>query len=75
MKIQRKDFCDGELVVYADYSRSEHAGAGGLFQIADVRLNGRSILNKLKIDQGRHYFECSEVAEDLRVNINELKII
>lgn len=75
MKIQGMDFCDGELVVYADYIRSEHAGAGGLFQIADVRLNGKSILNKLKIDQGRHYFERSEVAEDLQVNIDKLKII
>ena len=75
MKIQGMDLCDGELIVYADYSRSEYAGAGGLFQIADVRLNGKSILNKLKIDQGRHYFECGEVSEDLQVNINELKII
>lgn len=74
MKIQGRDFEDGELEIYTDHSRSEHAGAGGCFQIVDILLNNNSILAKLNIDQGRHYFNLNEVAEDLEVNPNQVNI-
>ena len=75
IKIQGLNFEDGELTIFADYKRSEQAGAGGCFQIVDIYLNNKSILNKLNIDQGRHYFTLDEVAKDLKVNSNEINII
>lgn len=74
MKIQGIDFEDGKLVIYTDYSRSNHAGAGGSFQIVDIFLNNNSILTKLDIDQGRHYFNLNEVAEDLEISPNKVNI-
>ena len=74
MKIQGIDFEDGKLEIYPDYSRSQHAGADGCFQIIDIYLNNKSILKKLNIDQGRHYFTLDEVAKDLKVNSNEIDI-
>ena len=75
IKIQGLNFEDGELTIFADYKRSEQAGAGGCFQIVDIYLNNKSILNKLNIDQGRHYFTLDEVAKELKVNSNEINII
>ena len=75
IKIQEINLEDGILTIFADYKRSEQAGAGGCFQIVDIYLNNQSILNKLNIDQGRHYFTLDEVAKDLKVNSNEIDII
>ena len=75
MEIQGMDFENGELVIYADYSRSAHAGAEGCFQVVDIRLNENSLLGKLNIDQGHHYFNKSEIAKDLNVELNEINII
>ncbi len=75
MKIQGKDFPDGELKIRPDYERSEHAGAAGCFQIADVILvysERKSILTELNIDQGKHYYNLDEVAEDLGIDSNKL---
>ena len=75
MKIQGMDFKNGELVIYADYGRSAHAGAGGCFQVVDIRLDKNSLLGKLNIEQGHHYFNKSEIARDLKVELNEINII
>ena len=74
IKIQEINFEDGNLTIFADYKRSEKAGAGGCFQSVDIYLNNKCILNKLNIDQGRHYFTLDEVAKDLKVNSNEIDI-
>lgn len=74
MKIQGLDFENGELVIFADYIRSEHAGAGGCFQVVDIRLNENSLLGKLNVDQGHHYFSKNEIAKDLQVESNEITI-
>ena len=74
IKIQEINFEDGNLTIFADYKRSEKAGAGGCFQIVEIYLNNKINLNKLNIDQGRHYFTLDEVAKDLKVNSNEIDI-
>lgn len=71
LKIQGKDFSEGELVIYTNYERSEHAGAGGCFQIVDIYIEAdkdESILTDLDIDQGRHYHNIDEVLQDLQVS-------
>lgn len=68
MIIQKKVFPDGELVIYKDYESSEHAGAGGCFQIGDIAIEGEkdeSILDKVAIDHGKHYHDIDEVLRDL----------
>lgn len=71
MIIQNQEFMDGELVIYEDYTRSEHAGAGGCFQIVNICIEGDtdlSILDKLQIDQGRHYHNVKELLDELNVD-------
>lgn len=74
MKIQGIDFENGKLEIYPDYSRSHHAGADGCFQIVDIFLDNNSILSKLNIDQGRHYFDLNEVAKDLEINPDKVNL-
>lgn len=75
MKIQGVDFENGELVIYVEYGSSEHAGAGGCFQVVDIRLDENSILEKLNIEQGYHYFNTREIANDLKVELDEINIV
>ena len=65
VKIQNKIFLDGELIIYTDYKRSEHAGAGGYFQVVDICIDSKSILKDLDIDQGTHYYDMKNVLQDL----------
>lgn len=47
-----------------DYETSEHAGAGGMFQVASVTdEEGRSRVDL--VDQGKHYASLEEVAADI----------
>lgn len=72
MVIQGKVFKEGELIIYTDYKRSAHAGAAGCFQVIDVCIDGdteTSILQDIDIDQGKHYFEISEVLNDLEIDL------
>jgi type I restriction enzyme, S subunit len=47
-----------------DYETSEHAGAGGMFQVASVTdAEGRSRVDL--VDQGKHYARLEEVAADI----------
>lgn len=73
MFIQGKEFSDGIICVVVDYSRSEHAGAGGCFQVCDICIedtngNEKSILKAVLIDQGKHYLKLEEVIKDLGLN-------
>ncbi len=72
MIIQGKNFPDGTLVIYTNYSISSHAGADGCFQIVDICIENheeKSILKKLKINFGKHYFNIKDVLNDLNVDI------
>ena len=65
------------LVIHADYERSEHAGAGGCFQIGDISIEGdttESILDKVVVDQGKHYHSVDEVINELGVDVNKVDI-
>lgn len=71
MKIQQKEFEDGELVIYVDYSRSDHAGAGGCFQIVNIEIEREdnvSILDDINIDPGVHYHDIKDVLKDLELD-------
>ena len=75
MKIQNKTFPEGELVIYTSYIRSEHAGAGGCFQIVDICIEGdidKSILNDVNIDQGTHYQSINQVLKDLKISSDSI---
>lgn len=39
----------------ADWETSAHAGAGGMFQITSLELDGKDVTNR--IDQGRHFHD------------------
>lgn len=70
MNIQFKEFEDGVLVIRINYSRSEHAGAGGCFQIVDVSIEGetdKSITKSLDIDYGIHYSDINDFLNDLKI--------
>lgn len=68
LKIQGKEFPDGELIIVADYESSEHVGADGCFQVVDIQIDEQSILQNILIDQGFHYNSKEEVLEDLQFN-------
>lgn len=72
MKIQGMDFPNEELIFYIDYATSERAGATGCFQVVDISIGSNvesSILNEIKIDQGKHYFNIHELLNDLNLDI------
>lgn len=71
MNIQGKEFEDGVLVIRINYSRSEHAGVGGCFQIVDVYIEGEtdeSIAKSLDIDYGIHYSDIIDFLHDLNID-------
>lgn len=73
MIIQNKEFPNGKLVIYTDYKRSTHAGADGCFQVVDICIEGYSeisILKDVTIDQGVHYFNLTEVLQDLSLPLD-----
>ena len=77
MVIQNKMFPDGEIVIYVDYERSEHAGADGCFQVSDISIEGdvnESIQDRIAIDQGKHHHSLDEVLSDLVVAINDVDV-
>jgi len=58
--------------VHCDRETSEHAGAGGAFQVATLEdENGNDVVNI--IDQGKHYFSMDELADDIAVATNSAR--
>lgn len=52
------------FTVRIDYETSEHAGAGGMFQVTDLRDDNDKVRTDL-VDQGKHYSEFEELADDI----------
>ena len=64
------------FTVTLDFETSEHAGAGGMFQVADLRDEndqGRTDL----VDQGKHYATLDELAADIarRLDVPASRIV
>ncbi|MBL8399500.1 MAG: restriction endonuclease subunit S [Candidatus Accumulibacter sp.] len=64
----RKALSAGEasyhFTVIPDFETSEHAGAGGMFQVADLRDENDADRTEL-VDQGKHYSTLEELAADI----------
>jgi len=64
----RKSLSAGEtsyfFTVVPDFETSEHAGAGGMFQVADLVDENDKDRTEL-VDQGKHYATLDELAADL----------
>lgn len=64
----RKALSVGEVLyhftVIPDFETSERAGAGGMFQVADLRDESDADRTEL-VDQGKHYATLDELATDL----------
>ena len=52
------------FTVTLDFETSEHAGAGGMFQVADLRDENDKSRTDL-VDQGKHYATLDELAADI----------
>lgn len=52
------------FAVVPDFETSEHAGAGGMFQVADLRDENDKSRTDL-VDQGKHYATLDELADDI----------
>lgn len=52
------------FTVHLDYETSERAGAGGMFQVADLRDDNDKDRTDL-VDQGKHYHDLAELASDI----------
>jgi type I restriction enzyme S subunit len=52
------------FTVIPDFETSEHAGAGGMFQVADLRDENDADRTEL-VDQGKHYTTLDELAADI----------
>lgn len=64
------------FTVTLDYETSQHAGAGGMFQVADLRDEKDESRTNL-VDQGKHYSTLNELARDLarRLRVAENQIV
>lgn len=64
----RKALSAGEasyhFTVIPDFETSEHAGAGGMFQVTDLRDENDADRTEL-VDQGKHYSTLEELAADI----------
>lgn len=52
------------LQVQLDYESSEHAGAGGMFQVISVEDEDGKVFTHL-VDQGRHYASLDDLKEEI----------
>ncbi|MES2257425.1 MAG: restriction endonuclease subunit S [Pseudomonadota bacterium] len=52
------------FTVVLDFESSEHAGAGGMFQVVELRDDNDKICTEL-VDQGKHYAAFDELAVDI----------
>jgi type I restriction enzyme S subunit len=52
------------FTVTLDFETSEHAGAGGMFQVADLRDENDAVRTEL-VDQGMHYATLDELTADI----------
>ncbi len=64
------------FTVTLDYETSQHAGAGGMFQVADMR-DEKDVSRTDLVDQGKHYSTLKELARDLarRLRVSENQIV
>ncbi len=53
-----------EYTVHCDYETSERAGAGGYFQVIDLRDENDNDCTNL-IDQGQHYSSLDDLRKDI----------
>lgn len=51
--------------VQLDYETSEHAGAGGMFQVISIEDENGKDFTHLVVDQGKHYASLEELKEDI----------
>jgi type I restriction enzyme S subunit len=80
--ILRKVLSPGKASYYftvgVDYETSEHAGAGGMFQVTELRDNNDKDCTHLVVDRGKHYSDLNElaydIAERLGVNVDQVEL-